>query len=186
MEAIELNTSHYHDAMDLWMAAPAISGTEKSDQLILAFKQSLGIYLTHQTPSRLIGAFKNRQLSAILSMDKLYGWPYYAVGFLAVRKSNFFNPVKNGISACYAFMEKKGEDGGWYRYYTHQAANKWKDWRYTFDPQERYEVTIEEYVPANGIPTNEAFWPLMSYQTWEVPTTIKSISLRKEFRPLPR
>ena len=182
MTAIELDTSHYNEALALWMAAPAISGTTKSDQLVLAFKQSLGIYLTKQTPSRLIGAFKNRELTAIISMDKLYGWPYYGVGYLAVKSSKFFNPVRNGASDCYRFMEKYGEDRGWYRYYTHQADRKWKDWRYTFDPDQRYEVTVEEYIPANGLPTNEAFWPLMSYQTWSVATTVKSITLRQEFR----
>ncbi len=182
MDAKILTTENYHQALNLWLAAPAISGTTKSDQLILGFKQALGIYLTHQTPSRLIGAFQNRELSAIISMDKIYGWPAYAIGYLAVKPSKFFNPVKNGASACYAAMEARGEENGWYRYYTHQAAGKWKDWRYTFDPDRRYEVTVEEYIPANGIPTNEAFWPLMNYQTWAVPTTIKSVSLREEFR----
>lgn len=182
IQAMILDTSHYHAAHDLWMAAPAISGSEKSEQLIQAFKNAIGIYLTQQTPSRLIGAFNGKELTAIISMDKVYGWPYYAIGFLAVQQSKFFNPVRNGASECYRFMEEYGESQGWYRYYTHQAAGKWKDWRYTFDPEQRYEVTIEEQIPANGIPTNEAFWSFMNYQTWAMPTVIKSITLRDEFR----
>ena len=165
------------------MAAPPISGTKKSRELVNHFRTALPSYLDPDEPNHMIGSFQDGELTAIITMDRLTGFPYYCVGFLAVKPSRFFNPKRNGASACYAFMEKTGESLGWYRYYTHQAVGKWKDWRYTFDPEERYTVMVEEFIPANEFPQNESFWPLVGYQRWPTDMILKSVNLKPEHRP---
>jgi hypothetical protein len=180
----ELDMTHSDAVLELWESSVSIAKTIKTDKIKEAFATSTEHYLTRNTPSRLIGAFANNELKAFLSMDKIYGFPYYSQGWLTVRPSKFFNPRKNGSSDCFAFMEQTGEENEWYRYYIHQADSKWQDWRNIHDPEQRYTVTIEEKIPKNGIPTNEAFWSMMGYQSWTVPTIIKSISLKPEFRRL--
>ena len=182
----ELDMTYHDEVIDIWLNSGIISGTVRREEFSNAFVASVEYYLSRKTPSRLIGAISksNGELKSFLSMDKIYGWPYYSQGWLTTRKSNYFSPIRNGSSQCFALMEKIGEENGWYKYFLHQSENKWQNWRHKHDPEFRYTVCIEERIPAGSIPSNSAFWPMMGYQTWDIPTLVKSVSLKPEFRPL--
>lgn len=133
------------------------------------------------------GHFADGVLTSIMASQELKSLPAFVLkNYKNFNPSNFFRPDKNGWIMLYTGVIEHYESKGIYTYYAMQTAKDIRNInmrKHVKKVVDNYDITIEEFVPANTLSKYDLHSKTMYYgKTMPVDTIVNRYSCKQEFR----